>query len=175
MLRIKKKSVISQNKCLLKALSFSNQALILSHHLLQDVLRIAYPPHQWEWIHPFQVFWHIKSSSPAGRTKNGLPTPSLRMDTPVSGISTYKAIISYRTHLKWLTHSITENRYTHFRRFDILSRHQLQDALRMASPPHYWEWIQQFRRLDILSHHHLQDALRRLDILSHQQLQLMMT
>ena len=29
-----------------------------------------------------------KSSSAAGRTDNGLLTPSLRMDTPISGVST---------------------------------------------------------------------------------------
>ena len=31
-----------------------------------------------------------------------------------------------------MAYPITENGYTHFRRFDILSHHQLQDALRMA-------------------------------------------
>ena len=30
-----------------------------------------------------------KSSSAAERTENGLPTPSLKMDTPISGVSTY--------------------------------------------------------------------------------------
>ena len=36
-----------------------------------------------------QKLFYIKSSSTAGRTKNGLPTPSLKIDTPISGVSTY--------------------------------------------------------------------------------------
>ena len=53
---------------------------------------MAHPPHHWEWIHPFQAFWHNKSSSAAGRTDSGLPTPSLRMmmtyyvETPEMGV-----------------------------------------------------------------------------------------
>ena len=31
----------------------------------------------------------VKSLSAAGRTEDGLPTPSVRMDTPISGVSTY--------------------------------------------------------------------------------------
>ena len=59
---------------------------------------------------------------------------------------------SCRTYWKWLTHPITENGYTHFRRLDILSDHQLQDAVRMAYPPHHWKWIRY--HFDIISHHH---------------------
>ena len=62
---------------------------ILSQHQLQDALRMAYPPHHWEWIHPVQAFQYIKSSSAVRHTENGLPTPPLRMDTPISGVSTY--------------------------------------------------------------------------------------
>ena len=79
---------------------------ISSHHQLQDALRMAYPPHHWEWIHPLQAFWHIKLSSAAGRTENGLRNPSLRMDTPISGVLTYLAIIISRSHWEWLTHPI---------------------------------------------------------------------
>ena len=50
---------------------------------------MAYPPHYWEWIHPFQAFWHNKSSSAARRTGNGLPTPSLRIDTALQLIMAY--------------------------------------------------------------------------------------
>ena len=32
---------------------------------------------------------HIKSSTASGSTENGLPTPLLRMDTPISGVWTY--------------------------------------------------------------------------------------
>ena len=42
----------------------------------------------------------------------------------------------------------------------LVSHHQLQDALRIAYPPHHWEWIHHFRRFDILSHHQLQPVLR---------------
>ena len=38
-----------------------------------------------------------------------------------------RVIISWRTHWEWLTHPITDNGYTHFRHFDILSHHQLTD------------------------------------------------
>ena len=48
---------------------------------------MTYPPLHREWIHPFQVFQHNKSSSAAGCTENGLPTPSLRMDTTISDFS----------------------------------------------------------------------------------------
>ena len=37
----------------------------LSHHQLQDALRMIYPLHHWGWIHPFQMFHHIMSSSVA--------------------------------------------------------------------------------------------------------------
>ena len=37
-----------------------------------------------------------------------------------------------KAHWEWLTQPFTENGYTHFRRFDILSHHFLQDALRMS-------------------------------------------
>ena len=39
------------------------------------------------------------------------------------------------THWEWLTHPITENGYTHFRCFDIISHHQLQDTLRISVHP----------------------------------------
>ena len=29
---------------------------LISHHHLQDTLRMTYPPHHSEWIHPFQMF-----------------------------------------------------------------------------------------------------------------------
>ena len=41
---------------------------------------MAYPPHHLEWIHPFQAFRHIESSSAAGRTEKGLPTPITEND-----------------------------------------------------------------------------------------------
>ena len=63
---------------------------IISHHQLQDRLRMAYPPHHWEWIHPFQAFRHNKSSSAAGHTENCLTTPSMRMDTPISDVSRHQ-------------------------------------------------------------------------------------
>ena len=48
--------------CLDHELIIAKTKLIWSHHQLQDALWMAYPPHHWEWIHPFQVFRHIKSS-----------------------------------------------------------------------------------------------------------------
>ena len=48
---------------------------------------MAYPPHHWEWIHPFQAFRHINSSSAAVRTENGLHIPSLRTDILISQFS----------------------------------------------------------------------------------------
>ena len=41
---------------------------LLSHHQLQDALKMAFPPHYWEWIHLVQAFQHIKSSSAAFST-----------------------------------------------------------------------------------------------------------
>ena len=37
----------------------------VTHHL-QDALRMAYPPHFWEWMHPFQAFLHNKPLLAAG-------------------------------------------------------------------------------------------------------------
>ena len=57
-------------------------------------------------------------------------------------------IIRCRTHLEWLTHPITENGYTRFIRFNKISHHQLQDALRMAYHPITQNKYIHFRRFD---------------------------
>ena len=51
------------------------------------IIYISYEISKWSTI--FKYFLYIKSSSAAGCTENGLATPSLRMDTPISGVSTY--------------------------------------------------------------------------------------
>ena len=102
-----------------------------------------------------------KSSSVVGHTVNGLPTPSLGMDTPISGILAYWVIISCRMHWEWLTHPITWNGYTYFRHLNILNHHQLQDTLRMAyTHPITENGYTHLRPFNTLIHHQLQDVLR---------------
>ena len=67
-------SNLKEKACIYNAAITCELGKLVSHHQLQDALRIAYPPHHWEWIHPFQALRHIKSSSAAARTENGLHT-----------------------------------------------------------------------------------------------------
>ena len=67
-------------------LSVRNTGLFKSYYYFVLLLLLEKP------INYEKRFWFLlytKSSSAAGRTENGLLTPSLRMDAPVSGVSTY--------------------------------------------------------------------------------------
>ena len=70
---------------------------------------MVYPPHPWEWKYQFRAFRHIKSSSAAARTENGLLLPSLRMNNPIQTFQHIKSSAAGRTenglpilHWEWI-------------------------------------------------------------------------
>ena len=75
-----------------------------------DVCNVA--PCKCISVNCVEILLNVKSSSAAGRTGNGLPTPSLRMDTPISGVSLHPFIMSKRLKrahpfsvMEWVSHS----------------------------------------------------------------------
>ena len=77
---------------------------------------MVYPPHPWEWKYQFRAFRHIKSSSAAARTENGLLLPSLRMNNPIQTFQHIKSSAAGRTengllilHWEW-THPFQASR-----------------------------------------------------------------